>query len=131
MMRKTTILLLILLLPSVLFAAGGKERGQIDYRDPAVLENLIDDSSTEYLLIDVRTTGEYASGHIPTAINIPVDVISSMPPEVEKDLLLIVYCRSGNRSAVARGILEDLGFTNLVDFGGINRYPYELSYPAR
>ena len=130
-MRKMNAVLVLLLLPAALFAAGRSESAEVDYRDPAVLERLIEKGSHEYILIDVRTPTEYSSGHIPTAINIPVDVISSMPPEAKNDDLIIVYCRSGNRSAVAKGILEDLGFTNIVDFGGINRYPSELSYPAR
>ncbi len=49
---------------------------QADYTDPAVLKNLVESGSTDYLLIDVRTPEEYASGHIPTAVNIPYDVIT-------------------------------------------------------
>ncbi len=74
----------------------------------------------------MRTPAEYASGYIPTAVNTPVDVIGTQPPTVKKDALIIVYCRSGNRSATARKILMDLGFTNVIDFGAVSRWEGEL-----
>jgi phage shock protein E len=92
-----------------------------DYRDPDQLAQLID-ADQPHVIVDVRTSGEYASGHIPTAINIPVAEIGERPPSADKGILIVVYCRSGARSAKARGILEGLGFTNVVDFGAVSRW---------
>lgn len=99
------------------------------YADPAELAALIETGSPEHILIDVRTPAEYSGGFIPTAENIPVDNIAADPPEVPKDQLVIVYCRSGNRSSRAAGILRDLGYTRVVDFGGIMRWQGGLQTP--
>jgi rhodanese-related sulfurtransferase len=87
---------------------------------------LIREVTPAHVLVDVRTPAEYETGHIPTAINIPVDVIGTKPPSEQKDALIIVYCRSGNRSATARQILMDLGYTNVVDFGAVTRWEEAL-----
>jgi phage shock protein E len=70
----------------------------------------------------VRTPAEYEAGHIPTAVNIPVDLIGAQPPVEQKDALIIVYCRAGNRSAAAVKVLVDLGYTNVVDFGAVSKW---------
>ena len=100
---------------------------QADYTDPAVLKNLVESGSTDYLLIDVRTPEEYASGHIPTAVNIPYDVITGNLPEQAADVPVIVYCRSGNRSGIAYKALTGMGLTDLYDFGGVSRWPGDLA----
>lgn len=74
-----------------------------------------------YIILDVRRPDEYATGHIPNAINIPnenigTDEISQLP---DKDQLIMVYCRSGRRSKEAAEKLAALGYTNIVEFGGI------------
>lgn len=76
------------------------------------------------LLIDVRTKEEYDSNHIEGAINIPLDDISSQIESKvkKKDKKIIVYCQSGNRSNMARGILKKLGYTNIYDLGSINNW---------
>jgi rhodanese-related sulfurtransferase len=99
------------------------------YADPAELTALIEIGSPEHILIDVRTPAEYGGGFIPTAVNIPVDNIAADPPDVPKDRLVVVYCRSGNRSSRAAGILRDLGYTRVVDFGGIMRWQGGLQTP--
>ena len=118
-------LITVLTLAAVFTAAAlpAEEKG---YDDPARLERLIREGKPAYLLVDVRTPEEYRSGHIPTAVNIPVDVIGSRPPAVDKASLIIVYCRSGNRSATARKILMDLGYTNVIDFGAVSRWERPL-----
>lgn len=79
------------------------------------------------IIVDVRTTEEFASGHIADAINIPVESITAAPVELpDKDALIVIYCRSGNRSEQATRKLLDLGYTNLYDFGGIIDWPYEV-----
>jgi rhodanese-related sulfurtransferase len=105
-----------------LASAAALPAAEKGYDDPAGLAKLIRKGKPAHVLVDVRTPAEYESGHIPTALNIPVDVIGAKPPVAEKDALVIVYCRSGNRSATARQILMDLGYTNIVDFGAVSRW---------
>ena len=83
---------------------------------------------TDYLILDVRTPEEFAAGHIPGAINIPNEAIGTDPvAELPRmDQLILVYCRSGNRSKQAAVKLVDLGYTNIVEFGGVNTWPGEL-----
>lgn len=74
-----------------------------------------------YIILDVRTPAEFAEKHIPSAINVPnenigTDEISQLP---NKDQLIMVYCRSGRRSKEAAEKLVKLGYTNIVEFGGI------------
>jgi len=74
------------------------------------------------LIIDVRETGEYSSGHVDGAINIPPSKLMEGAPElnnVDKDTQLILYCRSGSRSQVSKHLLEQQGFTDVVN--GINQ----------
>ena len=82
---------------------------------------------TDFILLDVRTQEEYAQAHIPGAICIPNETIGEeAPPELpDKAQLILVYCRSGNRSRQAAGKLAKLGYTNIVEFGGINSWTGE------
>ena len=75
----------------------------------------------DYLIVDVRRADEFAEGHIPGAINIAnEDIVSSEPAELpDKDQVIYVYCRSGNRSKQAAAKLAAMGYTNIVEFGGI------------
>lgn len=90
---------------------------QITMEDAAAMM----EEEADYIILDVRTKKEYASGHIPNAINIPNEVIGSeeIPELPDKEQLILVYCRSGNRSKQASKKLADLGYTNVVEFGGI------------
>ena len=78
-----------------------------------------------YILLDVRTAQEFSEKHIPGAINIPNEAIGSeeLPELPDKEQLILVYCRSGNRSKQASQKLAALGYTNIVEFGGINDWP--------
>ena len=80
-----------------------------------------------YIILDVRTPEEFADKHIPGAINIPNETISTeeIPELPDKDQLILVYCRSGNRSKQASEKLVKLGYTNVVEFGGIIDWPGE------
>ena len=75
----------------------------------------------DYLIVDVRRADEFAEGHIPGAINIAnEDILSAEPAELpDKDQVIYVYCRSGNRSKQASEKLAAMGYTNIVEFGGI------------
>ena len=81
-----------------------------------------------YIILDVRTEQEYAAGHIPGAIVIPNETIGAqeIPQLPDKDQLIMVYCRSGNRSKQASDKLVKLGYTNIVEFGGIIDWPGEI-----
>ena len=85
------------------------------------------ESESDYIILDVRTTEEFAAKHIPDAINIPNETIGTedIPELPDKDQLILVYCRSGNRSKQASDKLVGLGYTNIVEFGGINDWPGE------
>ena len=74
-----------------------------------------------YIILDVRTAEEFAEKHIPNAINIPNETIGSEEIEElpDKNQLILVYCRSGNRSKQASEKLVALGYTNIYEFGGI------------
>ena len=81
-----------------------------------------------YILLDVRTYDEYNEGHIPGAICIPNETIGTEAPSElpNKDQLIMVYCRSGNRSKQASEKLVLLGYTNVVEFGGIRDWDGEV-----
>ena len=80
-----------------------------------------------YIILDVRTPGEFEEKHIPGAINVANETIGTdeIPELPDKDQLILVYCRSGNRSKQASEKLVALGYTNIVEFGGINDWPGE------
>ena len=80
-----------------------------------------------YIILDVRTVEEFSDKHIPGAVNIPNETIGTedIPELPDKDQLILVYCRSGNRSKQASEKLAALGYTNIVEFGGINDWPGE------
>ena len=86
------------------------------------------DSGDEIIILDVRTQEEYDAGHIAGAILIPNETIVDKQPELLPDLNaeILVYCRSGNRSAQAANKLIAIGYTNVVDFGGIIDWPYDV-----
>ena len=86
------------------------------------------DTQEGYIILDVRTQEEYDAGHIPGAVLIPNTEIEERAEEElpDKDQLLLVYCRSGNRSKKAAQILVELGYTNIREFGGIIDWPYEV-----
>lgn len=86
------------------------------------------DTEDDYVILDARTQTEYDEGHIPGAILIPHDTVATAAENAlpDKGQLILVYCRSGNRSKEASQALVDLGYTNVVEFGGINSWPYEV-----
>ena len=81
-----------------------------------------------FVLLDVRTQEEYNAGYIAGAILLPYDEIKAKAtivlPDKEKEIVL--YCRSGRRSAIAKKSLLDLGYQKVVDFGGVKRWEGEL-----
>ena len=124
--------LIVVLLAAMLLAACGQDK---ENNREAVYVNItaeeakkIMDSEEGYIILDVRTQEEYDQGHIPGAMLIPNTEIETKAEEVlmDKDQLLLVYCRSGRRSKLASEILVELGYTNIKEFGGIIDWPYEI-----
>ncbi|MBR3243579.1 MAG: rhodanese-like domain-containing protein [Parasporobacterium sp.] len=81
-----------------------------------------------HVIVDVRRADEYAAGHIHGAILIPNESIGTEKPEQlpDKDQIILIYCRSGNRSKQAAQKLADMGYTNIYEFGGINTWTGEV-----
>ena len=83
------------------------------------------------IVLDVRMQQEYDAGHIANAVLLPLPLIEAGDAAVakalpDKDAEILVYCRSGRRSAIAVNALINMGYTNVLDFGGINDWPYEV-----
>ncbi len=119
-------------IPSVccsLFIFSGcfaQSSGTDGYRSVPMTEAVkLTEQSADYTLLDVRTEQEYRNGHIPGAILLPNEHISPQTAETilpDKNALVLVYCRSGNRSKQAAGKLTAQGYTNIVEIGGINSW---------
>jgi phage shock protein E len=73
-------------------------------------------------LVDVRTSGEFASGHIEGALNIPVQDLEARSSELARGRALVVYCRSGQRSGMAARRLKRAGFDQVHDLGAMSRW---------
>lgn len=113
-------LLMVVLAAAALF--GGCAGGNTAYRqiDMAQASQMME-AESGYLILDVRTRAEFDEGHIPGAVNLPnedirEDTVTALP---DKQQLIMVYCRSGRRSKEAAAKLTELGYTNIVEFGGI------------
>lgn len=73
------------------------------------------------IYIDVRTKGEYETGHFPSAVNHDImDMMQGVFPNVDKDEEITLYCESGNRSMMAKNFLEQAGFTHITDGGSFD-----------
>ena len=85
------------------------------------------EEETDYIILDVRRPDEFADKHIPNAINVPNETIGEeeIPELPDKDQIILVYCRSGNRSKQASKKLAALGYTKVYEFGGINDWKGE------
>jgi phage shock protein E len=112
----------------MIFASRGRTSAAqnlspIDYQTQFIASN------TSHLLLDVRTPEEFASGHIDGAVNIPVESLQRRLSEVPMNQPIVVYCRSGNRSAQASQILAQAGYTRIYDMGGLNDW-VALGFPV-
>ena len=86
------------------------------------------ETEKNYIILDVRRADEFAEGHIPGAINVANEVIGTeeIPELPDKAQRILVYCRSGRRSKEAAEKLVKLGYTNIVEFGGILDWKGEI-----
>lgn len=96
-------------------------------RDPVALQRLLDREPESIVLVDVRTPREFMTGHIPGAINIPHTEIAENLPTEDTDAVIVLYCRTGVRSSRAQRILEELGYSRIVNFGGVGSWPGDLA----
>lgn len=85
------------------------------------------DENKDCVILDVRRPEEFALEHIPNAISLPLEEIEGKVTSVvlEKSQMILVYCRSGRRSAMAAKQLSDMGYKLVFDFGGVLNWPYE------
>ena len=125
------LLILTLFLGILLTACGesGENNTEAVYLNITAEEaRALMDAEEGYIILDVRTQEEYDAGHIPGAVLIPhTEIAQRAETELpDKDQLILIYCRSGNRSRQAAEILVELGYTNIREFGGINSWPYEI-----
>jgi rhodanese-related sulfurtransferase len=126
---KGTYFVIAVLAMLLLLGCSQKKQQEAGYRQISMNEAVtMMAEETNYLILDVRTPEEFASGHVPNAINIPNENIGTawIPELSDKDQLILVYCRSGNRSKQASEKLAALGYTNIVEFGGINSWLGEI-----
>ena len=116
------------LMALLLLAGCGAQSEESTYRQVNAEEaDSMMEEESGYIILDVRTAQEYSEKHIPGAINIPNETIGTedIPELPDKEQLILVYCRSGNRSKQASEKLVKLGYTNIVELGGINDWTGE------
>ena len=116
--------LIPILLSALMFAGcAGTNNSQINTYRQITMDEAVAMMAQEsgYIILDVRRLDEFAAGHIPNAINVPNETIGTdeIPDLPNNDQLIMVYCRSGRRSKEASAKLVKLGYTNIVEFGGI------------
>ena len=121
--------ILPLLFSALALTACGSASSELSFQqismDAAITQMAEEDN---FILLDVRTPEEFADGHIPGAINIPNENIgeNDIAELPDKEQRIYVYCRSGNRSKQASAKLVNLGYTNVVEIGGIIDYHGEI-----
>lgn len=119
----------ILLSALMLTGCAGHNDNQAAYRSITMDEAIsMMEKESGYIILDVRRPDEFAAGHIPNAVNVPNETISAskITELPDKDQLIMVYCRSGRRSKEAAEKLIKLGYTNVIEFGGILDYTGEI-----
>ena len=128
-MRKIKRLLLLIISLMLLSSCGTPGSSSSGYRQISMDEavKMMKDEKN-YIILDVRRPDEYADGHIPGAINVPNEEIGTaeIAKLPDKSQLILVYCRSGRRSKEASEKLVKLGYTNIVEFGGILDWKGEI-----
>lgn len=131
-MSKKIILIVLIILAVILTGCAGQgKEGDLNntYKQISAKEakNMMDEQSG-YIILDVRTQSEYDLGHIPNSLLLSNENIGTYEIDVlpDKDQMILIYCRSGNRSKQAAEKLLKLGYTNLYEFGGIIDWPYDI-----
>ena len=132
-MKAKYLILIIVVIALLALLAVGKLGGEktMTYKQISMDEAkqiFESDGDNSYIILDVRRSDEFADGHIPGAINVANESIGteSRKELAEKNQLIYVYCRSGNISKQAAEKLVALGYTNIVEFGGIIDWTGEI-----
>ena len=126
-MKKIILLLTMILLLGGCGAAERKADAGYQQITAEEAKKMIDELDDE-IILDVREQNEYDEKHIKDAVLLPVGMIDEDTAEgviPKKDTVVLVYCRSGNRSKTASAALAELGYTQVYEFGGIRDWPYE------
>ena len=133
MIRNRPIIVLMLVL-MVMMLAGCEVADPVGYNAKISQEQAmkIMTDNPYFIILDVRTLEEFNEGHIPDAVSLPIDeiedaIIHMIPDRGE---IILVYCRTGIRSANAAAILVDIGYRNVFDFGGIVDWTGEIITPS-
>ena len=126
-MKKLLILALSLFLAGCMITKTSETSSSYKTISSTEAQQMIEDNK-DALILDVRTAAEYESGHIPNAVNLSNEDMQAGKVDSLKDKsqLIMVYCRSGNRSRQAAQKLAELGYTNVVDFGGIQSWQGDI-----
>ena len=126
-MKKRVVVAAAVLMTFGIVGCGNK--GEVSYTQIGMDEAVsMMEEEKDYIILDVRTPEEFAEKHIPGAMNIPNEIIGNdeIVELPDKEQLILVYCRSGNRSKQASVKLAALGYTNIYEFGGINDWTGEI-----
>ena len=129
MMKRILPILLIMLLVLSSCASVKEEQNKAGYTQISQEEaKEMMGRDDGHVIVDVRRQDEYDAGHIPGAILIPNESIGHGAPEAlpDYDQVILIYCRSGNRSKQASEKLAAMGYTNIYEFGGINTWTGEI-----
>lgn len=123
-MKKFIVVMLLLVLSTSALGICESKYTQISQEEAA----RIMEEGKDYTIVDVRAEEEYDEGHIPGAINIANEDIGTddLPELPDKDRMLLVYCRSGRRSKEAAEKLANMGYTQVLEFGGIMTWTGEI-----
>ncbi len=132
-MRKVVAVLLLLVMASAVTGCGGDtaddRKEQAKYRRITADEaQVLMEREQDYLILDVRSPEEFAEGHIPHAINIPMDRIGEEPPQElpDRNQMIFVYCVKGIRSMNVANRLAHMGYKNIIEMGGIQDWHGEI-----
>ena len=125
--RIIPVILITVVLAGILAACGSRSENSGTKQEDEMKGEYHKITGDDIIILDVRTQDEYEESHIPGAILIPNETIGTEMPEQLPDAgqEILVYCRSGNRSAQAAKKLVEAGYTQIYDFGGIMDWPYE------
>lgn len=129
MNRKWTLLFVFILMFFLMVSGCSYQTASVEYKkiDAQEAKSIID-ADKDVIILDVRTEEEYNQGHISNSVlitdaNLKDEIEDKIP---NKDAKILVYCRSGRRSAASAKLLIEMGYTNVYDFGGIIDWPYDI-----
>ena len=125
-MKKIVILLVMILFLITGCGTVKEERKMISFEEVnGIIENY--ENLEHVYIIDVREEDEYEEGQLINSYNIPLSRLEDINNEnISKDAKIIIYCRSGNRSKTAQDRLNNMGYINVYDMGGITNWPYDI-----